>query len=1330
MTEQPTILQVARLDAAFRFQITKPDQLLAPIMEIWDVKIRPELIRQLSDELTETIMRHSRRPMTPQAQERIVHLGKALYRQLILPGPTGDRLQAVLEGDSLPLLISTEVPEIPWELLHDGQDFLGLRYAIGRQLLKSAAVPIAMPWQGDRTRCLLIADPCGDLPEARKEAKTLQEWLIGQGIECDLLLGDEANGKEIIVQLSSGSYNFIHYSGHVDVDPATKTHSLVLCDQLLYATEIERAITHNGPVVVLNGCDTASVQGLADAFLKSGAQLVVGTLFDVPDWGARRWAEVFYEALIAHHQAGEALRLARHATLHESECPTAGLAFVMYGNPCLRLIWSKGLSRHEGTPLDLVLRTLELRRQDFDNACLNVLESSLRFAGEAGGVGSAHLFTAMLEGPDSRLRDYLQAKEVDHADMQKSFEKTFRFTELLTTILVDKETDLKLSNSVSHILCNAYDRARQAKRCQATFDDLLVAFSRRQTSGVNTLLRLMGVDLSEMILSLDIESSRPSGKARGSITTREDDMWSAPDESAVQIRSPSPEQLYRTRGVGSTEVMGVPLTGQRFADVSFPASVEQYRWHILKMQILAEQRDEQNVELSVVMPALEPAKVEVCVLAPGFELRGAPQQTIDVPPAGDSEAVNLRLRALALGIHKIRVDFMQNKRYIGTVQLKVEVVERQQEIRVSRAPTIGQPAIGQIGAPPDLTVLISERPLPTGEHKLQFVLFSPITDLGLYYRDVGESTLVRSPAEWVEHVLKQLQQEIAQHSSGEIVEHRLRSIGNTLWDELIPEPFQSIYWRIRDKIHTILLVTDEPWIPWEMIVPYRRTPQDIEEDDYLCLKFSLARWLRGTPTVPRIAISESRVVGAGAGHEALVPLPSVQGETKIVESLLREIGARSVLLEPRRVELIRSFQDGGFHHLHIACHGSTSPKGGDLAVVMLKDGPLSPIDISGSAMTFGRDHPFVFLNACETGRLGASLTRLGGWAERFAVAGCSAFMGTLWAVDDNSAREFARTFYNDICRGVSLGEACRHARSSVRREDDPSWLAYCLYADPQAVLVLPGISPPEPGEGDIVSEILQHSFQRSLERQRAFIDSTQFFEVLLEVGGGAGAQAFQRLGIPAQDIVDVFRQVNQSKPPSPQPPSSGEEVGLSRSVAEILRLAECLARQSGHERSRDVDLLEAFVLQGQNTTTQLLTSLKLEPELLLNGAFQDDGMLDTERFSEAVKAMLVVMVRHAQRTRLVGSPQILAGLVAGEDSLARQELRVRGGDLDTYVRTHLDGTIVYTDRPRPRAVSLEACSTRAKRIFNLAELLARVEGALVGEEHLLRAYVRCAQAAK
>ena len=100
----------------------------------------------------------------------------------------------------------------------------------------------------------------------------------------------------------------------------------------------------------------------------------------------------------------------------------------------------------------------------------------------------------------------------------------------------------------------------------------------------------------------------------------------------------------------------------------------------------------------------------------------------------------------------------------------------------------------------------------------------------------------------------------------------------------------------------------------------------------------------------------------------------------------------------------------------------------------------------------GRQHPVVFLNACEIGRAGKGLTRPGGWPLGFLAAGAGAFVGPFWKVADASAATFASCFYRALLAGQTLGAAARAARLAIQAASDPTWLAYSVYAHNDARL--------------------------------------------------------------------------------------------------------------------------------------------------------------------------------------------------------------------------------------------------------------------------------------
>jgi CHAT domain-containing protein len=168
------------------------------------------------------------------------------------------------------------------------------------------------------------------------------------------------------------------------------------------------------------------------------------------------------------------------------------------------------------------------------------------------------------------------------------------------------------------------------------------------------------------------------------------------------------------------------------------------------------------------------------------------------------------------------------------------------------------------------------------------------------------------------------------------------------------------------------------------------------------------------------------------------------------------LGARIEVHPLRRQHLQEAFERGTFDVLHLAAHGSFGgTSAADASAVVTDDGLFHAADLSPRLLGhLRRSEPLIVFNTCHSGRLGFSLTRLGSWGAKFVHLGCGAFVGTLWPVTDEAALEFARSFYLFLAQGFTIGEAMMQSRLAVRmrRPNDPTWLAYCCFADPQARL--------------------------------------------------------------------------------------------------------------------------------------------------------------------------------------------------------------------------------------------------------------------------------------
>lgn len=282
----------------------------------------------------------------------------------------------------------------------------------------------------------------------------------------------------------------------------------------------------------------------------------------------------------------------------------------------------------------------------------------------------------------------------------------------------------------------------------------------------------------------------------------------------------------------------------------------------------------------------------------------------------------------------------------------------------------------------------------------------------------------------------------------EIAALKMESKGADLLQKLAPRDLQRQLWSLRDRVATVLLQTDEETtsIPWEML---KLRDVDAASDDgpFLCEAFELTRWLPRVPWVTRFPISRPALVAPTSSG-----LKSASREREDLRDLLGRHGRLAEYL-PAQFRALRRHLTSGLHgSWHFTGHGlARETKDADQWQIGLDSKePLRPEDLHAGVLRATK--PLVFLNACQTGRHGLSLTAIGGWSSRFLAAGAGAFVGCHWSVPDDRAAELALDFYRRFLEGAPLGRAMREARLELRRRHagDPTWLAYTLFAHPLA----------------------------------------------------------------------------------------------------------------------------------------------------------------------------------------------------------------------------------------------------------------------------------------
>ncbi len=484
----------------------------------------------------------------------------------------------------------------------------------------------------------------------------------------------------------------------------------------------------------------------------------------------------------------------------------------------------------------------------------------------------------------------------------------------------------------------------------------------------------------------------------------------------------------------------------RYSDVSFPSHTIVQQTEALRVAIALEPISNQSAELALEVPSddEEPIKVDAClaVSPQSFDLKSPSVQTIEVPFDEDSAPVIFKLVPKSVGRKTIGVEFFQDTRYLGRAEVQTTVEEKLRESHPVSAHVALALRPQQLA--PDLTIYIEEISLEKERRLYHFLLLSPIHELNLSFEEAGEVELQAPPEVYFEGLFAEMNDWLGEPDvDDDLFFKRLSSLGANLYDQLFPEKLKRIYWeKLRDEVGTVQIISADPWIPWELVRPYH--PETLGEDSFLCEQFALTRWLAGPSSPDVIDLQRMALVVAASDLSAAADEAA---------ALRRLPGVEVKDVSPSLLDIYGLLEKGGFQGLHFACHGEYDRQNPDQSVVLLEAGQrFRPNDIAGKKRTFGHDEPLVFLNACETGRAGLSLTGLGGWAKAFIGAGAGGFVGSTWEAHDESAYNFAVAFYGYLLGGETVAEAARLARREIRRAGDPTWLSYTVYANPLARL--------------------------------------------------------------------------------------------------------------------------------------------------------------------------------------------------------------------------------------------------------------------------------------
>jgi hypothetical protein len=457
---------------------------------------------------------------------------------------------------------------------------------------------------------------------------------------------------------------------------------------------------------------------------------------------------------------------------------------------------------------------------------------------------------------------------------------------------------------------------------------------------------------------------------------------------------------------------------------------------------------------NVIAPA--GARIEVyLIVTEHFQVRGKLTAFIDL----DEERERCAARPFHVSVKRkivsdrtpiIAARFFYQGRPCGKIARAIEIANVVAQFHPKAAVVAGNDTVSiELDAePPDLCITV-EAPNAAERQHFKCRVQTPLLD-GKHQKGIIRRWSLPDSAD---KFMRQCMESFTADKSSRQIIDELRGVGRRLFRSS-PKHFQDALWKLieeRKPPKTIAILSQEPFIPWELMIPHRRKKNGSEQVlPPLGVQFRVGRWISrdGISARQKISLSNSFVI-APRYHDDKA-LEFAEAEAKFVLSFLK-----GEQIEPARYERISNRLSEGRTLIHFVCHGKDDDN--SIQLDLENNEQLTPDQLEGMddvRSAFTDKKPLVFLNACDAGQSTRALVGLGGFPNSFIDMGASAVIAPLWSVKDSIAHEIAKEFYDCLKMQPPLPFSeimCRIRERAYKPGAADSYAAYIFYGDPSAV---------------------------------------------------------------------------------------------------------------------------------------------------------------------------------------------------------------------------------------------------------------------------------------
>lgn len=429
---------------------------------------------------------------------------------------------------------------------------------------------------------------------------------------------------------------------------------------------------------------------------------------------------------------------------------------------------------------------------------------------------------------------------------------------------------------------------------------------------------------------------------------------------------------------------------------------------------------------------------------------------LEPPPPGQPQTFYFDVRPTHTGEGEIWVVARQGQVPLVTLILKPNIIAQQQravarqlEVRATtpEAPTLNKP-LHQL-------LIVEEK--NGDEVKYFYQLQAPTLNLlDSYYSNPFKG----NRQDYVRNLYKEIENTwLSKPGDFEEFTDDLRGFGASLFSELFPPQLQAALWQHQADLTSIMVVSTEPFIPWELIyVKEPGKPVKAGQGRFMG-EMGLVRWLHQAGWPPDLLTVRKDRARYVIPDYPLADYKLAQAALE-ADFLVKNFEATPIDPQPAPVREAIS-HPGTFDLLHFACHGTAEQDNIVNAQIMLQGriegANYIPAYFSATTAEQYADlenggRPIVMLNACQLGLSGYKLAGIGGFSQAFVKGGAGLFVGALWSVGDSPARAFSEEFYRSLLAGDDVAGASIKARACAGKAREATWLAYVVYGHPHAKL--------------------------------------------------------------------------------------------------------------------------------------------------------------------------------------------------------------------------------------------------------------------------------------